>query len=324
MLETFLQEIPAQALGKAQDINLDIPYENCNSEINDLLGRTVLLGGKRLRPLLTYLMGKFFGVEESRLDACAQSIEMVHAASLAHDDVVDNASTRRGRDSINAATSNKHAVLAGDYLLASVITNLCKQESPVLVSEMSRVIMDLAEGEWIQLDAIDKKDYSVELIQTIALKKTASVMSWCAVSPAILSNQSEEVVELARQFGVHLGLGFQLMDDTLDFGGNSQKDAHLDMENGVISAVYFEWLSSHPEKLAAFREGAEFKSLFNEDGLENAIESVKKQAHANLDRAEEILHEIARKAKTEKSFEELEKDLKPLAFILRFIGRRDF
>lgn len=324
MLETFLQEIPAHALGKAQDINLDIPYENCNQEINDLLGRTVLLGGKRLRPLLTYLMGAFFDVDEARLDVCAQSIEMVHAASLAHDDVVDNASTRRGRDSINAASSNKEAVLAGDYLLASVITNLCKQELPILVSEMSKVIMDLAEGEWIQLDAIEKKDYTEELIRTIALKKTSSVMSWCAVSPAILSNQSDEVIELARQFGVHIGLGFQLMDDTLDFGGNSQKDAHLDMENGVISAVYFDWLVNHPEKLEAFKNGSDFKSLFNEDGLNESIENVKGQAHANLDRAEEILHEIARKAKTDKSYEELESDLKPLAFILRFIGRRDF
>ncbi|MBK25198.1 MAG: hypothetical protein CME70_14485 [Halobacteriovorax sp.] len=324
MLETFLQEIPAQALGKAQDLDMEIPYESCNKEINSLLGKTVFLGGKRLRPLLTFLMGQFFGVDEDRLEVCAQSIEMVHAASLAHDDVVDNASTRRGKDSINAAASNKKAVLAGDYLLASVITNLCKQESPVLVSEMSRVIMELAEGEWIQLEAIDKKDYSVDLIRTIALKKTASVMSWCAVSPAIISNQEEEVVELAREFGVHLGLGFQLMDDTLDFGGNSQKDAHLDLENGVISAVYFEWLNNHPEKLLAFKAGTELKDLYSQDGIQLAVESVKAQAHANLDRAEEILHEIARKAKTNKSFEELERDLKPLSFILRFIGRRDF
>jgi geranylgeranyl pyrophosphate synthase len=324
VLETFLQEIPAQALGKAQDLNLDVPYENCNAEINQLLGRTVLLGGKRLRPLLTYLTGKFFGVDDERLDVCAQSVEMVHAASLAHDDVVDNATTRRGKESINSASTNKHAVLAGDYLLASVITNLAGQELPILVSEMSRVIMDLAEGEWIQLEAISKKNYSTELIKTIALKKTASVMSWCAVSPAILAGQSEEVVELCREFGVQLGLGFQLMDDTLDFGGNSQKDAHLDMENGVISAVYYEWLLNHPEKLAAFKNGEDFKTIFSEDGLEQAIANVKAQAHANLDRADEILDEIARKAKTSKSFEELENDLKPLKFILRFIGRRDF
>lgn len=324
MLETFLQEIPAQALGKAQELDLDVPFENCNREINDLLGRTVLLGGKRLRPLLTFLMGNFFGVSEKGLDVCAQSIEMVHAASLAHDDVVDNATTRRGKESINAASSNKHAVLAGDYLLASVITNLSKQEKPILVAEMSRVIMDLAEGEWIQLEAIDEKNYSTDLIRKIALKKTASVMSWCAVSPAILAEQTEDVIELAREFGVHLGLGFQLMDDTLDFGGNSQKDAHLDMENGVISAVYYEWLSNHPSKKDEFLNGKSFKDVFTGEGIEMAIESVKNQAHANLDRAEEILDEIARKAKTTKSFEELEKDLQPLKFILRFIGRRDF
>lgn len=324
MLETFLQEIPAEALGNAQDLNLDIPYENCNQEINLLLSRTVLLGGKRLRPLLTFLVGKLFDVNDERLKVCAQSIEMVHAASLAHDDVVDSATLRRGKASINAASSNKKAVLSGDYLLASVISNLCKQDLPVLVSEMSKVIMDLAEGEWIQLDAIEKKNYSHELIRTIALKKTASVMSWCSVSPAILGGQSAEVIELAREFGVHLGIGFQLMDDTLDFGGSSQKDEGLDMENGVISAVYFEWLCNHPEKMKAFKSGVDFKEIFDRNELNKAIETVKAQAYANLDRAEELLHEIARKTKSTKSFEELEKDLKPLSFILKFIGQRDF
>ncbi|MFT6546456.1 MAG: hypothetical protein ACJAT2_003804, partial [Bacteriovoracaceae bacterium] len=108
------------------------------------------------------------------------------------------------------------------------------------------------------------------------------------------------------------------------FGGASQKDANLDLENGVISAVYFEWLQNNPSKFEAFKNGESFKDVFTGEGIDQAIASIKSQAHANLDRADEILHELARKVKTEKSFEELEKDLKPLSFILRFIGRRDF
>src|SRR5690606_31879505 len=123
----------------------------------------VLLGGKRLRPLLTYLCGNFFGVKADALDVYAKAIEMVHAASLSHDDVVDGANTRRGKPSINAESSNKQAVLAGDYLLADVIVELTKQGDLTLVQEMSYVIQALAEGEWIQLDAAASRQYTREL-----------------------------------------------------------------------------------------------------------------------------------------------------------------
>ena len=164
-LVQFLANIPHDILKRLGDLSVDARSESCRREINDLLQQTVLIGGKRLRPLLTFLMGQFFGLD---LDACelpARAIEQVHAASLSHDDVVDNASTRRGKPSINVVASNKKAVLAGDYLLANVIVDLATLNRPDVVSEMAQVIRDLAEGEWLQLDAAQNRAYTRESLR---------------------------------------------------------------------------------------------------------------------------------------------------------------
>src|SRR5690606_19683474 len=190
MIPKFLTTIPAELLGRVRDLEMVTSSESCNRSINQLLQRTVLLGGKRLRPLLTYLCGNFFGAKIEGLDVYAKSIEMVHAASLSHDDVVDGAKTRRGKPSINAESSNKHAVLAGDYLLADVIVELTKQGNLKLVKEMSLVIQALAEGEWIQLDAANSRQYTRELIEVIAVMKTASVRCLFSILTVIVADVS--------------------------------------------------------------------------------------------------------------------------------------
>ena len=121
MNKDFLTNIPADVLLKTKSLELDIKSKDCNDRVNKLLKKTVLLGGKRLRPMLTYLFGQLFGHSLKDLEVYARAIECVHAASLSHDDVVDGAETRRGSPSINTLSSNKYAVLAGDYLLADVI-----------------------------------------------------------------------------------------------------------------------------------------------------------------------------------------------------------
>ena len=109
-----------------------------------------MFGGKRLRPLLTYLVGNLFQQKIEHIKIYADSIELVHAASLAHDDVIDEAQTRRGFPSINTR-GNKRAVLAGDYLLATVMANLASRGVLPLVREMGQVVASLAWGEWLQL-----------------------------------------------------------------------------------------------------------------------------------------------------------------------------
>lgn len=321
-LQEFLQTIPPQVIERIQSIDLNIDSENCNKEINTLLQRTVLLGGKRLRPLLTYLMGNLFGRELDEVHLYAKSIEMVHAASLSHDDVIDNATTRRDLASINVVSSNKKAVLAGDYLLAEVIVNLTNNGNLQLVREMSRVIQELAEGEWIQLDLSENRQYTEEMIREVALKKTASVMSYCCVAPAIAANAGEQLIRYARQFGVNLGLAFQMMDDTLDFSGNSMKDNKLDVDNGIVNSVLFRWLELNPQKMQDYRAGKNLSELWSEDHLDEAIEYIKNRAHQLLDECADLLNVMASELSSNQV--DAEAATRPLKTILNFIGDRNF
>ena len=326
MIPKFLTTIPPHLLGRVRDLEMDTGSQSCNRSINQLLQRTVLLGGKRLRPLLTYLCGNFFGVAPERLDVYAKAIEMVHAASLSHDDVVDGAKTRRGKPSINAESTNKHAVLAGDYLLADVIVELSNQGNLALVKEMSLVIKALAEGEWIQLDAAASRNYSRELIDSIAQMKTASVMSWCAVAPAIVADLPDGVIRYARDFGHHLGLAFQQMDDTLDFSGNSKKDHLLDLENGVINAVLFEWMELNPELKKRFLAGESASSLWSENHLDKAVSIVEARAKDHLDKCLELIEVMAKEIPVHSNLDasQIAKAKEPLIEIVHYLGRRTY
>jgi geranylgeranyl pyrophosphate synthase len=324
MLADFISSLPKDIVESASKMDLNISSNNANVAINDLLQRTVLVGGKRLRPLLTFLMGDLFGVAPSELMTYARSIELVHAASLSHDDVIDQATTRRGVPSINVAGSNKRAVLAGDYLLAQVIQDLAQQGNLYLVQEMSKVIQDLALGEWLQWDASEERKYSREIILEIARNKTASVMSWCGVAAATMAESTDDERESARRFGEFLGYAFQLMDDTLDFSGSSNKDTLLDMKNGIVNSVLYEWLELNSEAHEKFKSGSDLSELFGDNELDKAIEAVKDRAIHYLEEAKRELdfiqqsltargHEPARVAKSREY----------LDLIMAFLAMRD-
>jgi geranylgeranyl pyrophosphate synthase len=324
MLDSLFATIPKDILMRVNNLDLNISSENCNQEINRLLQRTVLVGGKRLRPLLTYLMGNLVGLSPIDVTPYSKAIELVHAASLSHDDVVDNATTRRGRPTINASSSNKNAVLAGDYLLADVIVELSELGNLELVSEMARIIQDLAEGEWIQLDAQRSRKYTREIISTIAHKKTASVMSWCCVAPAIVAGLSPTLVQYARNFGVNLGVAFQLVDDTLDFSGNSKKDYHLDLENGVINSVIYEWLALNPELMTKFQNGEDIISLWDNSNLDEAIDIIRASAEDHLQKARDLLEVLTRELYGDEASQSRDAVLKPIHMMISFLGRREF
>lgn len=292
MIRDFLDSLPAHVLDKSKNLDLRIRSVNAHSAIDDILSRTVLKGGKRLRPLLTYLVANLFKIDLDGITPFARATELVHAASLSHDDVIDNATLRRGSPSINILASNKKAVLAGDYLLSSVIVDLSSTGQLQLVQEMSLVIKDLSEGEWLQLDLISSRDYTRELIREIALKKTSSVMSYCTVAPAIYAKMPKEVQELCREFGISLGLAFQLIDDTLDYSDNSQKDQELDLKNGIVNAVVFEFLATRPDLLARFKSGEDLGALISNEKLGASVELISNEALRQLENAQLILTKL--------------------------------
>ncbi len=301
-----------------KNIDLQIKSENCNQEINKLLQKTVLFGGKRLRPLLTHLFGNLFGIPVKTVVPYARAIEMVHAASLAHDDVIDNASQRRGIKSINIEGSNKMAILAGDYLLAEVIVELTSAGNLFLVKEMASVIKDLAEGEWIQDDSLKSRNYTREKIEEIALKKTASVMTYCSVAPAILAGSGPELITLCREFGKNLGLAFQLMDDTLDLSGQSKKDLALDLKNGLVNSVIYEWLLFNPIIHQKYKNGESLDSLLDGKDMNEAINLVQQRAINYLGKAQMALDEISLKIRGD----HVKLGIKPLQEILIYLGKR--
>jgi geranylgeranyl pyrophosphate synthase len=326
MTNDFLEALPKEAVESSMNMDLHIRSVKASQAIDDVLSKSVLKGGKRLRPLLTFLVAHLFKVDFKTVTPYARASELVHAASLSHDDVIDNATTRRGSPSINILASNKRAVLAGDYLLSSVIVDLSNAGNLELVKEMSLVIKDLSEGEWLQLDLIESKDYSRETIREIAEKKTSSVMSYCCLAPLVLQGADKTTIQLMRDFGRHLGLAFQLIDDTLDFSSHSEKDQELDLKNGIVNSVVFELLDASPDLFLRFKNGENLFDLVSKLSVDKYVEKISSEAHLHLEEASMIINKIELVLRTSSMYindeSELKKRIEALLIILSFMALR--
>jgi len=272
-----------------REFNVCIDSDDGKNKIESLLNQTVLSGGKHLRPMLTHLTGCLAGVDDDVLHILSRSIEFVHAASLAHDDVIDNANLRRGKPSINVAGDNKMAVLSGDFLLAEVINDLCDLGNIQIVSEMANIIKRLSKGEWIQHDRLKSRNYKREDFRNIALLKTSSVLEWCFSAPFIYCNFSKEVISCAKSLGENLGLSFQLYDDLLDFSDDSEKDKLLDMENGQLTLISYLYLEKNG-LMPRYQAGEELTSLINFDEIKPILCDVKILADEYQQQCEEHLN----------------------------------
>ena len=292
MIFELSHKIPPWVLDQVGDVSLDFPNQTCKQEIRNLLERTVLRKGKRLRPMLTYLMGDLLGLAPQQVKLYADSIELVHAASLAHDDVIDQAATRRGMPSINTE-GNKRAVLAGDFLLARVMADLATRGRPELVKEMGDVVASLSWGEWLQMEVSQNRRYNRDILQEIALHKTAAVMTWCMVAPAMVSSLPPYLVEHCRRLGRDFGLAFQWMDDVMDFTSHSGKETHLDLKNGMLNIVAYEHLELHPELKRQYEEGVCPTELIGSESVPaEAIAIIRKRAEQKLGECQELLEVI--------------------------------
>jgi geranylgeranyl pyrophosphate synthase len=322
-IELF-ESIGPNIMQRTQDLEMGFVLPDSRQAIEDALRQTVLLGGKRLRPLLTYLVGRSLGKSLEELDLFARSIEQVHAASLSHDDVIDNATKRRGKESINVLTSNKKAILAGDYLLANVITQLTQFGNIDVVSKTAQVISELSEGEWLQMELIENRSYTRQKILDVANYKTASVMKWCCVVPALISGLNSDLINRFEQFGYHLGLGFQLIDDTLDFNGNKEKEALIDLQNGIVNMVLFDWMESDASAKKAYENGESLESLWNDEYKAMAVSKTKSLAIEHIDKCYTCLDDIESKLNESNSdlVESFVEGRKLLGNVLLFLKNR--
>jgi octaprenyl-diphosphate synthase len=173
--------------------------------------------GKQMRPMFVFLSAKLFGKFEENTYRAASMIELLHTATLVHDDVIDEANFRRGFFSINALWKNKIAVLVGDFLLSRGLLLAVKHEEFELLKIMSTAVQDMSEGELLQIEKARKLDVTQEVYFDIIRKKTATLIAACCASGANSVGQSKKVVAQMRLFGEKTGIAFQIKDDLFDY-----------------------------------------------------------------------------------------------------------
>ncbi|MGI5865752.1 MAG: polyprenyl synthetase family protein [Myxococcales bacterium] len=186
-------------------------------------------GGKRVRSRLVLLLGRAAGASEPALEAVATSAELIHAASLLHDDVVDEASLRRGKPSVNAGWGNQVAVLAGDWLLSSAFSVLRPHPREV-TSEAIEVVAEMSRAAIAELEARGRADLTLERWRAIAAGKTGALFGWCGQAAARVAGR-DDLAARFDAFGRRLGVAFQLADDLKDIWSDEGKDRFADLKN---------------------------------------------------------------------------------------------
>ena len=187
--------------------------------LNIILNYILRRKGKQMRPLLVFLTARLNGEIVESTYIAATCIELLHTASLVHDDVVDDAHERRGSLSINALWNSKIAVLLGDYLLSSGM-HICVEKSRYDMLEIiSEAVKSMSEGELLQLQKARKLNIKEEDYYKIIISKTAALLSACTACGARSVSEDPEVIQLMKDFGENIGIAFQIRDDILDYEG---------------------------------------------------------------------------------------------------------
>lgn len=193
--------------------------------------------GKRMRPMLILLMAKNFGTVSEVTQNAAVGLELLHTASLVHDDVVDESAERRGQASVNATYDNKVAVLVGDYILSTALLCVARTHSEKIVTYLANLGRTLSDGEILQLSNICRKDISEDVYYEVIKQKTAALFEACAGIGALASGASEDDVKAAKLFGQNLGIIFQIRDDIFDYYDSQEigKPTGNDMAEGKLT-----------------------------------------------------------------------------------------
>lgn len=215
----------------------DSSLSSSNALLDSVVSHIRQRNGKMMRPILVLLVARLYGaVCPSTLHA-AVSLELLHTASLVHDDVVDESTERRGQLSVNAIFNNKVAVLTGDYLLATSLVHAELTNSHRIIQLVSTLGQDLADGELLQLSNVSNHSFSEEVYFDVIRKKTAALFAACTKAAAFSVGVGEGEAELARLLGEYIGICFQIKDDIFDYFDNREigKPTGNDMLEGKLT-----------------------------------------------------------------------------------------
>ena len=280
--------------------------------------------GKRMRPMLILLMAKSVGsVSDVTLHA-AVGLELLHTASLVHDDVVDESGERRGQQSVNQLYDNKVAVLVGDYILSTALLHISYTHNETIVRYLAELGRTLSNGEILQLSNIHARDISEESYYQVIRQKTAALFEACCAIGTLSGGAPEEEIENAKMFGRNLGMIFQIRDDIFDYYDQSRigKPTGNDMAEGKLTlpAIYA-LNSTHDEEMLAIAYKVKNGSVSKEE-IARLVAFTKE--HGGIEYAERRMWEMHAEALTFIEREVEDEDLKSsLRAYLDFVIERE-
>lgn len=278
-------------------------------------------GGKRIRPVFVLLAGKFGNYDISRIKNVAVSLELIHMASLVHDDVIDDAELRRGKPTIKAKWDNRIAMYTGDYIFARALELMTKIEKPFAHQILANTLVELCIGEIEQIKDKYNFDQNVRNYFRRIKRKTAILIAVSCQLGAIAADVSDDVHKKLYRFGYYVGMSYQIIDDVLDFTGTEKqlgKPAGDDLHQGnitlpVLFAMKNEEIREKIKKVHAATEREEIEHIISLIKDSGAIEKSLKVSDNYLNKALEILNELPHnRAK------------KTLRDIANMIGKRKF
>lgn len=246
-------------------------HPNLDTALDHLLAS----GGKRLRPITAILTGQLLGANPEAIITHAAAIEMLHTATLVHDDLIDDSLLRRGIPTLNARWSSGATVLTGDYIFARAAHLAAETGSLALMKAFARTLMTIVNGEVTQLFGEDHID-PMQAYQHRIYAKTASLFEVSSEGAALLSNQGPDTIDAIKRFGYFIGMAFQVVDDILDFTGNPDdvgKPVGNDLRQGLITLPTLFHLEHHPDRTQITDQI--ISGSFTDDQLNNLIADIR-------------------------------------------------
>ncbi|HNS01499.1 MAG TPA: polyprenyl synthetase family protein [Anaerolineae bacterium] len=257
-------------------------------------------GGKRLRPALALLVSRLYPQAElERVISLAAAVEMLHSATLVHDDVIDGSLLRRGQATLNASWSQGATILAGDFVFARAAFFAAETDNIRVMKIFSQTLMTIVEGELRQLYALRHWSQPRDAYYQRIYGKTAALFAAATEAAAVLGHAPEEQIDLLRDYGYNVGMAFQIMDDILDFVGDPGKVGKPvggDLRQGAVTLPVFHYLQMHPEALQIMQtsgnghdSGNLLGQLISDIAQSPAIDATRREAEQFIEAAKACL-----------------------------------
>ncbi len=271
---TFIS--PVQAQLQLVEARLQSQADGRHPDLRAALGQILAAGGKRLRPTITLLVGNMLGAPEDKLVTLGAALELLHTATLVHDDLIDGSLLRRGMPTLNARWSPAATVLTGDFLFARAAQLAADTDHLPLMKLFAKTLAVIVNGELAQMfsarGVVDRENYALRIYA-----KTASLFEMTSRAAAMISPVSEATIETMRVFGYETGMAFQIVDDILDFTGEEStvgKPVGSDLLNGLVTlpAIYYAEACPEDEDVKSLADGG----WGNQDRMQRLVESIRR------------------------------------------------